>query len=230
MDNEGVTMSIDINGFEYWPSALNSEKIAEIKDDIESLNQTIPRYGIRQIHNLLPSVDKLTKSKSLIQKAENLLGGKASLVRAILFDKSPDKNWFVPWHQDTTVAVHQKVDVKGWSHWTLKRGIHHVQPPIEILKKMITIRIHLDESNIDNGCLKFIERSHDKKLSSEEVNSKIQQGYKDCIMSAGDAFIMRPLLLHSSNKSHSEKSRQVIHIEYASAELPDELEWVKSLN
>ena len=46
-----------------------------------------------------------------------------------------------------------------------------------------------------------------------------------CAVSAGDALLMRPLLLHASNRSTSAGHRRVLHIEYAAFTLPGELEW-----
>ncbi len=33
---------------------------------------------------------------------------------AILFDKIPDANWNVPWHQDVTIAVQERVEAEGF--------------------------------------------------------------------------------------------------------------------
>ncbi|HEY0029114.1 MAG TPA: hypothetical protein VGC65_00035 [Bacteroidia bacterium] len=41
----------------------------------------------------------------------------------------------------------------------------------------------------------------------------------------GGLMIMKPLLLHSSGQSSSNKRRRVIHIEFANKELPFDLQW-----
>jgi len=41
----------------------------------------------------------------------------------------------------------------------------------------------------------------------------------------GTALVMRPLLLHASSSCAIPKSRRVIHLEFASAELPHGLDW-----
>ena len=43
--------------------------------------------------------------------------------------------------------------------------------------------------------------------------------------SAGDALLMRPLLLHASGRSTSPRHRRVLHIEYAAFALPQGLHW-----
>ena len=42
---------------------------------------------------------------------------------------------------------------------------------------------------------------------------------------AGDALLMRPLLLHSSGRLRTASHRRVIHIEYAAFALPGGLQW-----
>ncbi len=46
-----------------------------------------------------------------------------------------------------------------------------------------------------------------------------------CRAAAGDALLMRPLLLHASGKSSGGGHRRVLHVEYASGELPGGLVW-----
>ena len=49
-----------------------------------------------------------------------VLRGDSHLVRAIFFDKTPEKNWFVSWHQDKTVALNRRVEMEGWGPWSSK--------------------------------------------------------------------------------------------------------------
>lgn len=46
-----------------------------------------------------------------------------------------------------------------------------------------------------------------------------------CSVPRGGMMIMKPLLLHSSNRTTNNNKRRVIHIEFCSQELPDELQW-----
>jgi len=46
--------------------------------------------------------------------AAAVLGNDARPVRAILFDKTAVTNWALPWHQDRTIAVCQRVEVAGF--------------------------------------------------------------------------------------------------------------------
>jgi hypothetical protein len=87
-------------------------------------------------------------------------GSAARPVRAILFDKSPHTNWGLGWHQDRTIAVRARREVPGFGPWTVKRGMPHVAPPIELLERMLTIRVHLDDVPVDNAPLLVAPGSH----------------------------------------------------------------------
>ena len=67
------------------------------------------------------------------------MGGNARLVRGILFDKTEGANWKVPWHQDLTIAVNQKVETTGFGPWSIQAGILHVQPPASVLERMVSV-------------------------------------------------------------------------------------------
>ena len=49
-----------------------------------------------------------------------------------------------PWHQDLSIAVKERHEVAGFGPWSVKEGVP-VQPPVEILESMLTLRLHLDD-------------------------------------------------------------------------------------
>ena len=61
--------------------------------------------------------------------AAAVLGEGARPVRAILFNKSPETNWSLGWHQDRTICVTKKRECPGFGPWTVKSGMVHVAPP-----------------------------------------------------------------------------------------------------
>ena len=175
----------------------------------------------------LPAVAKLARSTRLLDLLRPHLPSEPFPVRAIYFDKSPDTNWLVPWHQDLTLALRTRAEVPGFGPWSTKDGIPHVQPPVELLQQMMTVRLHLDDTDESNGALRVLPGSHRLgRLSSERIQElRGQQPDFLCAASAGDALLMRPLLLHASSRSTSTRHRRVLHIEYAAFTLPNELEW-----
>ena len=92
-------------------------------------------------------------------------------VRAILFDKTPSANWKVVWHQDLTIAVRERGVVSGFGPWSEKEGVVHVQPPIELLERMLAVRVHLDDCGADNGPVRVLPASHRVgRLSGEAID------------------------------------------------------------
>jgi ectoine hydroxylase-related dioxygenase (phytanoyl-CoA dioxygenase family) len=147
-------------------------------------------------------------------------------VRAILFDKNESANWTVPWHQDRSIAVRERIDLSGFGPWSTKAGVIHVQPPREILKQMLTLRIHLDPCGPDNGPLRVIPGTQNRILDQMEVErciSEIEQ--TACVTGAGGLLLMRPLLLHASSSATKPSHRRVIHIEFGPSKLPGGLRW-----
>ncbi len=77
-------------------------------------------------------------------------------VCALFFDKTAAANWPVAWHQDLSVALAARSEIDGWIAWSLKGGVVHAQPPVAILERMITLRLHLDDCGADNGPLRVL--------------------------------------------------------------------------
>jgi hypothetical protein len=106
---------------------------------------------------------------------------------------------------------------------TVKAGVPHVEAPVEILASMVTVRIHLDAMDNKNGPLRVVPGSH--LMSSSDRNK--EEGISiHC--NAGDVFLMRPLLPHSSSQCVADHSgnRRIVHLEYARGPiLPDGFDW-----
>jgi hypothetical protein len=175
----------------------------------------------------IPAVAALARSEKLLTLVRPHLTREPLPVRAIYFDKSIEGNWLVPWHQDLTLALRERIDVPGFSPWSIKNGIPHVQPPVAFLEQMLTVRLHLDDADESNGALRVLPGSHRMgRLSAERIQElRAQLPEHLCTAPAGDALLMRPLLLHASSRSTSDQHRRVLHIEYAGFALPDELQW-----
>ena len=134
-------------------------------------------------------------------------------------------NWRVPWHQDLTIAVVERIETPSFVAWSVKDGILHVQPPREILESMVTVRLHLDDCHADDGALKIIPGSHlNGKLDSVQITEWTSR-QTTCEVPKSGALFMRPLLLHSSSTAKNPSHRRVLHIEYATTELPNGLKW-----
>jgi len=172
-------------------------------------------------------VAEFAHSASILELIRPHLRSEPIPVRAIFFDKSPNANWLVSWHQDLTVALRARVEVSGYGPWSMKDGIPHVQPPVELLEQMLAVRVHLDDATEENGALRVLPGSHNSGRLSPELIQELRGKYRDvpCIAKAGDVMLMRPLLLHASSRSSTSGHRRVVHIEYAAFELPPVIHW-----
>jgi ectoine hydroxylase-related dioxygenase (phytanoyl-CoA dioxygenase family) len=225
------------NGFGILEKVLDTETVLLLINEVSKLesSNSVRRksetvYGVRNLLNLSPSIKEFSQSKPVKKIAENFLGKNAKVVRAIFFDKTAEANWKVPWHQDLTIAVKEKRETEGFTAWTRKAEIQHVQPPIEILEKMLTLRFHLDDANETNGALKVIPKSHKGgRLSASEIKLRRQANETlICSVKKSDCLIMRPLILHSSSAAASPKNRRVVHFEFSADDLPNGLDWYGS--
>lgn len=216
-----------IAGFTLEKGFISDEMVKVLIDDITQFNDQKSPYGIRNADKKFVSIGQLVQSEQILTKAKSILGKKPQLVRVIFFDKTPDKNWLVAWHQDKTVSVSKKYHIKGWGPWSIKDNTHHVQPCETVLNNMVTFRIHLDDTTDENGCLKVIPNSHtDGVLTQVQINTLVNNAeYIECEANAGDMLIMRPLILHASSKAKQPQHRRVIHMEFSSFDLPEGIFW-----
>ena len=186
-------------------------------------------FGKRTLLKDIPELKPILFNKNLKQII-GAIDPKAFLSKAIFFDKPPNSNWYVTWHQDVPINVTQKIELEGFSGWTQKKGVISVRPPVEVVKNIFTIRIHLDETNLRNGALKVVPGSHNKILTDTEIQTISSNSYPFvCEIASGGIQIMKPLLLHSSPKAKVKK-RKVIHLEFTSYELPDRIDWLEREN
>ena len=130
------------------------------------------------------------------------------------------------WHQDLTITVRNRVDAPGFAPWTIKDGVQNVQPPADILERILAIRIHLDDNDIENGPLRVIPGSHRSgRLSSERIAGYHTSNAVTCTVPRGGALLMSPLLLHASSACFAPSNRRVVHLEFSDANLPAGLDW-----
>ncbi len=216
-----IASNLDTRGFAIVPSVLD----ASVCHALASLLGDANGAGSRgMLSNQL--VAELAES-SLAELVRPHLALSPIPVRGIYFDKRPETNWLVAWHQDLTLALKKQAEVPGFGPWSVKEGVPHVQPPMKLLEQMLTVRLHLDETDSSNGALRVLSGTHRLgRLSAEAIQScRVTHEEVLCDAKAGDVLLMRPLLLHASSRSSSPRRRRVLHIEFAGFRLPEPLEW-----
>ena len=217
--------SLRNDGYALVPTALPLDGLEALQAHVTSF---APGHaGVRNLLGEDATLSAFANSESMLGVARDVLGPDARPVRMILFDKTPDANWGVPWHQDLNIAIRGDARPADYGPWSTKKGVPHVVPPAHVLESMITLRLHLDPCGIEQGPLRVIPGSHrlGKIADSDIAHLQSLREAVDVVAESGDLLLMRPLLLHSSRKATDPAGRRILHVEYAAAELVDGLEW-----
>ncbi|HSY62630.1 MAG TPA: phytanoyl-CoA dioxygenase family protein, partial [Cytophaga sp.] len=176
--NEIVTYEENIlyNGFSIIDAVYSEKEVEQILTTIEKAdksNETFRKssdlFAIRQFLKEVPEAKYLIYNTKLKEIVNTLFGNNFFTVKSIYFDKPETSNWYVAYHQDLTISVDKKIELPDFGPWTVKQNQFAVQPPLEILKNIFTIRIHLDDTNEQNGALKVIPGSHNKNIYRPET-------------------------------------------------------------
>lgn len=209
------------DGFELFPS-IDRSSLVRLDELTRAVQPDGRRGGLRDPQLKIGGLANAVDASGLHTLASELLGKTALPVRWILFDKTSAANWLVPWHRDTTICVRERIDVDGFGPWSVKDGRVHVQPPLDVLRGMVTLRLHIDRADETNGALRLIPASHRcERIDEDHADTETSLVCAE----AGQVLAMRPLALHASSKATVATRRRVLHIEYAPGPLPSPLEW-----
>lgn len=229
MSNTSLLSELDSEGFYiskqlYQPSEVKSiiRVINSTNVNSESIKQTESLYSIRNVLNNIPSLEKELFNQNFKDLVLSF-GAGYQIIKSIYFDKPPLSNWFVPNHQDLTLNVADKAEHNGFVNWVKKEDFYSVQPPIEFLENIITVRVHLDDTDENNGALIVSPMSHRNGIVRLE-NHQSSNG-TICKVNKGAAMLMKPLLFHKSLKTINDKRRRVIHLELSNKKLPLGMNW-----
>ncbi len=232
VDGSDYREQIHRDGFAIVEDVVCSSRVEQLRAAIceipagEEVRRRANVYGIRHLLDLSPACRELATSAAMRALVTPILGDGCFAVRGTFFDKVPGANWNLRWHQDSVIAVKQRHDVPGFHAWSVKAGVVQVRPPVAILENMLAIRVHLDDCNADNGALRILKGSHHQRWQRDQLDdAKAQFDTVTCEVPSGGVLAMRPLALHASSPSQSTAHRRVIHLEYATAQLSDGLEW-----
>jgi len=225
------------DGFAVIDGIFTTEEVDSILQAISEVDTTRPTFrktadlfAIRQFLKEVPQTKELIFTARLITIISQLFGDDYFLTKSIYFDKPEQSNWFVAYHQDLTISVDKRLDLEGYGQWTVKQDQFAVQPPLHILENNFTIRIHLDDTDENNGALKVVPGSHLKGIYRPDNIDWTKETETICPVKSGGIMIMKPLLLHASNRTTNNNKRRVIHLEFSNRSLPDTLQWSEKEN
>jgi ectoine hydroxylase-related dioxygenase (phytanoyl-CoA dioxygenase family) len=210
--------SFNEHGFAIIPSVLADPDISKLEQAFASADVRRSKAGVRHALKHSP-VAEMAHDERLLEIARRVLGTGAVPFRATLFDKSPNSNWLVVWHQDTALPLCERHETPGWGPWSVKDGVIYAHAPTAALARVLALRIHLDNSTADNGPLRVLPATHKMGVLSDDAIHKLAEEVTsvDCLVPRGGVLAMRPMIVHASSKSRSEMSRRVLHIEYAAS-------------
>lgn len=224
---QGYTVLEDIFSGEEVETILQLISQADTHQTV--FRKTADLFAIRRFLQSVPGVRAAIFTPALQHIIHTLFGEDYVPVKSIYFDKPGQSNWFVAWHQDLTISVGQRLPVEGFGPWTVKQQQYAVQPPVSLLENIYTIRLHLDDTNAQNGALKVIPGTHLQGVVRPDTISLQDTPEVSCSVKSGGVMIMRPLLMHASSRSTSGSNRRVVHMEFTNSSLPGGLTWSENI-
>ena len=217
--------TLSTNGYEIIEAVYSTEEV----NDILAIIATKPlanKFGVRAFLLNTPELQDTIFTKNLKNIIHRIAPNCNKSIKSIYFDKPPNANWVVNWHQDLTINLKEKKATPNFINWRITKERVVVQPTRKILENIFTIRIHLDDCTKENGALRVIDKSHQAGVIEIKEWIKQKRGKEQiCAIKKGGIMLMKPLLLHASKRTENQKNRRVIHIEFCDQELPNGLEW-----
>jgi hypothetical protein len=209
-------------GFEIVPSVLADEECASVA---ESFDRDRGRVSERDVLALgwCSSLARRIRTNDLLAR---MIPSDAIAVQCTAFEKSAASNWLVPVHQDLSIPVADHVPSPELTGWSTKAGSLFVQPPAEVLARLLAVRVHLDPCTLDDGPLRVVPGSHVRGRIAATIATELRAEQQvSCAVGTGGAMVMKPLLLHSSSKARGSSRRRVLHFVFGPPELPFGLRW-----
>ena len=217
-------MTLDKDGAELFAQALDEAECLRLEAALFALPTNMPGVPIRDMSQLATF---LSAAGSIGGIAAAALGPEAHPVRAILFDKPAERNWALGWHQDRTIVVRERIEAHGFGPWTVKSGLIQVEPPFDILERMLTLRMHLDAAGRSNAPLRIVPASHKLgRLPETEIQRAVATlGERLCLAERGDVWVYATPIVHSSLAADPSRRRRVLQVDYSADAAPGLLAW-----
>lgn len=203
---EEVRQQYSANGYVIFREAVDAELIAEMNDHVAWLQARYPdRRGEELGHDLVaadPFWVRLVSDPRLLDIAETFVGPDIALFASHYICKPAFCGQSVLWHQDG-------------AYWPLE--------PMNV----VTLWLAVDESTVENGCLRVIPRSHRRKIEAlrqrddvenvlgSEIAMEVDESQAvDLLLHPGDVEVHHPHIVHGSNANTSPRRRCGLTIRY----------------
>ena len=212
------------DGYAIASAVVDSEQAASIQRATKDI--AVAAAGTRNLLELGWCRD-LVKRIRLHPSIRSYLPQSPVAVQCTFFDKTEERNWLVPLHQDLSIPVKERIDDPRLGVWSQKEGQHFVQAPIAFLEQLLAVRVHIDDCGPDNGPLRVVPGSHCHGRLGDTEARRLRDiaGEVTCAITGGGALLLRPLLLHASSKATSPRHRRVLHFLFGPEVLGYGLRW-----
>lgn len=224
----GMTVLDELRLADHGAQLLRGAALPDLPELKAAMDALPPDQAGIRLHGVSALHVHLAPTGSIGAIASRAMGAEAKPVRAILFDKSAATNWSLGWHQDRTICVRERIDVPGFGPWSIKAGLHHVAPPVALLSRMVTLRVHLDAVPATNAPLLIAPGSHRRGRVPESSVAQVvaECGVIACLAEAGDVWAYVTPILHASDAASSPEHRRVLQVDFSAEALPGGLEWL----
>jgi len=214
-----LAQSFEREGYAVVEAAVSADDLVHVEAQLDAL--PLDRAGTRNLLNL-SWCQRLVGALRECDPVASLLPRGAVAIQCTLFEKSHSRNWLVPLHQDVHIPVQERIEHRSLTGWSEKEGILYVLPPPEVLEALVAVRVHIHACTSANGPLRVVPGSHRHgRLSESSVAAaRSESSEKVCLVVAGGALVMKPLLLHASSKATKPSLRRVLHFLFGPRDLP----------
>ena len=217
-------LTLNDDGAKLFAQALDEAACCRLETALAALPTSRPGVRIGEGGQLKPFLEHAGPIGTI---AASVLGQQAHPVRAILFDKTAARNWALGWHQDRTIVVEERLDADGYGPWTVKSGLIQVEPPFEVIERMVTLRVHLDAVDERNAPLRIVPGSHRLgRLPEAEIARVVTTfGERLCLAERGDVWLYATSIVHASLAANPPRRRRVLQVDFSPDTTPGPLDW-----
>jgi len=207
---------LNTDGHQIIPSLFESTEVDRLLHLIQ-VNSYNDGFGVREFLPNNPEIVEELRGAPIFGRLLREHLNNPICVRSIYFDKPPKANWVVGWHQDLTINLRSLPKTDGWQNARTLKDRVVAQPPLSLLEKIVTIRIHLDDTDHTNGALRVVPGVHKKGIirTDDPTLETLIKAVVTCAVPRGGAMLMKPLTLHASRRTKDAAlPRRVIHLEF----------------
>ena len=199
-----ISSNLQDDGFLVVDAILTPRRCDEIANTLTAADGVGSRDLLK-----LPEVRRLAREIREFEPLHATLSAKVA-VQCTSFIKSRAQNWAVRLHRDRAIPA---TGGNGWKSSGIKDEMNFIRPPESFLKKLIAVRLNIDDAT--EGDLQIIPGSHKHSLKGLRQNSI------SIPVSKGGALVMYPLLEHASTKLRNAFNRRVLHFVFGPADIPN---------